>query len=293
MKAITPATSANLGAGFDALGIALKLYNEVSLSPASFTSVSIGGEGSDSSQLKRNNLFLNIFNEVFFELTGKNGTFRIVFDNRIPFSRGLGSSSAAIVSAIALAYGAAGFKANRQSILNRALIYENHPDNISPATLGGFVSSIVKNDKVIFNKFDIKDDIKAVVVIPDKPMSTSLSRTTLPKNYSMKECVHSLSHAALLATCFASARYENLRYASEDIMHEPYRMPALPELAHVRECAYKNGALLSTLSGSGSSFLNITYKDDAERLKHILSDKFSNFRVEVFEFDNEGFRLES
>lgn len=288
-----PATSANLGPGFDALGLALSLYNEVLITQASFSSVSINGEGSQSGLLKRNNLFLNIFNEIYSELTGKIGTFRIVFDNKIPFSRGLGSSSAVIVSAIAAAYAMAGFKVNKQSILNRALFYENHPDNIAPATLGGFVCSIVKNNRVIFNKFDISNDIKAVVTIPDKPMSTALSRSTLPKNYSAKECVYSLSHAALLASCFASGRYEYLREASEDIMHEPYRMPALPELFSVRDVAYENGALLSTLSGSGSSFLSIAYADDANRLKDALSAKFSHFRVEIFEFDNEGFVLKS
>ncbi|BCX79871.1 homoserine kinase [Campylobacter sp. 19-13652] len=293
MRVRIPATSANLGSGFDALGLALSLYNEVIITPASFSSVSINGEGAQSGALKRNNLFLNIFNEIYLELTGKTDTFRIVFDNQIPFSRGLGSSSAVIVSAIAAAYGVAGFKVNKQSVLNRALFYENHPDNIAPATLGGFVCSIVKNGRVIFNKFDLSNDIKAVVVIPDKPMSTSQSRSVLPKSYTAKECVHSLSHAALLSSCFASGRFEYLRYASEDVMHEPYRIPALPELAGIREVAYENGALLSTLSGSGSSFLNIVYADDAARLHGVLSDKFSHFRVEIFEFDNDGFILES
>lgn len=293
MRVKIPATSANLGSGFDALGLALGLYNEVLITQASFSSVSINGEGAQSGVLKRNNLFLNIFNEIYLELTGKTGTFRIVFDNQIPFSRGLGSSSAVIVSAIAAAYGAAGFKVNKQSVLNRALFYENHPDNIAPATLGGFVCSVVKNSRVIFNKFDLPSFIKAVVVIPDKPMSTSQARNILPKSYTAKECVHSLSHAALLASCFASARFEHLREASEDVMHEPYRIPALPELAVVREIAYENGALLSTLSGSGSSFLNIAYADNAMRLRNVLRDKFNDFRVEIFEFDNDGFVLES
>lgn len=293
MKIIVPATSANLGPGFDALGLCLSFYNEISITPASFTSISINGEGAQSGTLKRNNLFLSIFNEIFIELTGKSENFRIIFDNKIPFSRGLGSSSATIISAIAAAYEMAGFKSSKQNIINRALFYESHPDNITPATLGGFVCSVVQNSKVVFNKFDIDPSIKAVVVIPNKPMSTAQSRTTLPKTYSSKDCVHALSHAALLASCFASKKYENLKIACEDVLHEPYRMPLIKELSAIRELAYKNGAILSTLSGSGSSFLNICYKDDAEHLKKIICNNFSEFRVEIFEFDNDGFKIES
>jgi len=142
-----PATSANLGPGFDALGLSLRLFNSVKIEPAKFSSVSINGEGSGSVNLKRNNIFLSIFNEIFFELTGKNENFRVVFENNIPFSRGLGSSSAVIVGAIASAYEMAGFKASKETVLNKAIIYETHPDNISPAVHGGFVSAIVKNTK--------------------------------------------------------------------------------------------------------------------------------------------------
>lgn len=293
MKIKVPATSANLGPGFDALGLALAFYNEVSITPASFSSISINGEGEDSGALKRNNLFLSIFNDTFLELTGKVGTFRMVFDNKIPFSRGLGSSSAVIISAIAAAYAMAGFGVLKQTILNRALAYESHPDNIAPAVFGGFVCSVVEKNRVVSNKFDISKDIKAVVVIPDKPMSTAQSRLSLPKNYTAKDCVFSLSHAALLASSFASGRYDMLRIASQDVMHEQYRIPALPELESIRQIAYNNNALLSTLSGSGSSFLNITYKDDANKLAKILKDKFNSFRIEVFDFDNEGFIIQS
>ena len=122
MNILVPATSANLGPGFDALGLSLKLYNEISISPAKFSSISISGEGSANVTLKRNNIFISIFNEIFLELTGKTQNFRMVFNNKIPFSRGLGSSSAVIVAAIASAYEAAGFKAQKNTILSRALV---------------------------------------------------------------------------------------------------------------------------------------------------------------------------
>ena len=291
MNILIPATSANLGPGFDALGLSLKLFNSVKIEPSKFSSVSINGEGSDSTNLKRNNIFLSIFNEIFLELTGKNENFRIVFENNIPFSRGLGSSSAVIVGAIASAYEMAGFKASKSVVLNKAIIYETHPDNISPAVYGGFISAVVKNGNVYANKINLSDDIKAVVVIPNKPMSTASSRQILPKNYTMKECVNNLSHAAFLTSCFYEKRYDLLRVASEDMMHEERRMSALKELFEVRKVAYENGALMSTLSGSGSSFLNITYKDDAKNLQDVLKSKFGDFRVEIFSFDNDGYEI--
>ena len=291
MNILIPATSANLGPGFDALGLSLKLFNSVKIEPSKFSSVSINGEGSDSTNLKRNNIFLSIFNEIFLELTGKNENFRIVFENNIPFSRGLGSSSAVIVGAIASAYEMAGFKASKSVVLNKAIIYETHPDNISPAVYGGFISAVVKNGNVYANKINLSDDIKAVVVIPNKPMSTASSRQILPKNYTMKECVNNLSHAAFLTSCFYEKRYDLLRVASEDMMHEERRMSALKELFEVRKVAYENGALMSTLSGSGSSFLNIAYKDDAKNLQDALKSKFGDFRVEIFSFDNDGYEI--
>ncbi|MBC7197578.1 MAG: homoserine kinase, partial [Deferribacterales bacterium] len=142
MKIKIPATSANLGPGFDCLGLAIALYNEVSIKPASYQSISVKGEGEENVKLKNNNIFVSIFYEIYQELVGKKDPFRFEFYNNIPFSRGLGSSSAVIVGAIASAYEMAGIKASRETILNKALIYETHPDNIAPAVYGGFTSSV-------------------------------------------------------------------------------------------------------------------------------------------------------
>ena len=107
----------------------------------------------------------------------------------------------------------------------------------------------------------------------------------------MKECVNNLSHAAFLTSCFYEKKYDLLKIASKDLMHEERRMHALEELFEVRKVAYKNGALMSTLSGSGSSFLNIAYKDDAKNLQDALKSKFGDFRVEIFSFDNDGYEI--
>ncbi|EJP7047256.1 homoserine kinase [Campylobacter jejuni] len=291
MKILVPATSANLGPGFDCLGLSLKLFNETQIQKSGVFSISIGGEGSDNIFLKKNNIFVNIFYEIYEKLSGKKDNFRFIFQNNIPLSRGLGSSSAVIVGAIASAYYMSGFKVEKERILDEALIYENHPDNIAPATLGGFVCSLVEKNKVYSIKKEIDKDLAAVVVIPNLAMSTEQSRQALAKNLSFNDAVFNLSHASFLTACFLEKKYEFLKFASQDKLHEINRMKNLPELFEVQKFALENKALMSTLSGSGSSFFSLVFKDDALALAKKMQTKFKDFRVQYLEFDDNGFEI--
>ncbi len=291
MKILVPATSANLGPGFDCLGLSLKLFNETQIQKSGVFSISIGGEGSDNIFLKKNNIFVNIFYEIYEKLSGKKDNFRFIFQNNIPLSRGLGSSSAVIVGAIASAYYMSGFKVEKERILDEALIYENHPDNIAPATLGGFVCSLVEKNKVYSIKKEIDKDLAAVVVIPNLAMSTEQSRQALGKNLSFNDAVFNLSHASFLTACFLEKKYEFLKFASQDKLHEINRMKNLPELFEVQKFALENKALMSTLSGSGSSFFSLAFKDDALALAKKIQTKFKDFRVQYLEFDDNGFEI--
>lgn len=287
-----PATSANLGPGFDALGVALSLYNEVKIEQSKYSFVSIKGEGEDRPRLKKNNTFINIFHEVYVELVGKKDNFKFEFINKIPFSRGLGSSSSVVVGAVASAYHMAGLNVDKEIVLNRSLSYELHPDNITPAVFGGFISAIVDNKKVVKIKKNLPAEVCAVIVIPDTPMSTNQSRALLPKHYKMNETVFNLSHSALLSAAFLSESWEMLRVASSDMMHELRRMNTLPKLFEVRDIAFENGALMSTLSGSGSSFFNLTYRKNSKKLFEALSSSFKEFKILELNFDNNGFIIE-
>ena len=139
MKVSVPATSANLGPGFDCLGLAISMKNQVIIRPSKFHSVSLKGEGANNPALKDNNMFISIFNDFYHNLSYKKRHFRFEFLNEIPLSRGLGSSSAVIVSAIASAYAIEGIKLEKDKLLNLALAYESHPDNITPAVMGGLM----------------------------------------------------------------------------------------------------------------------------------------------------------
>ena len=287
-----PATSANLGPGFDTLGLSLGLYNRFKIAPSIVQSIKIDGQGCNIPKLLKDNNFIKIFKDVYCELSGEKKEFSFYLKNEIPISRGLGSSSAVVVGAIVSAYEALKVPYTRDMILSRAIKYEKHPDNITPAVNGGFNIAMVKNSKVFYIKHKIPNDIKAVVVIPDKSISTRYSRKTLPKHYSLQDAVFNISRSSMISGIFLSKRWNLLKIAAEDRIHQDKRMALLPALFSVRKEAIKKGALMSVLSGSGSTFLNICYRDDSSRIAKHLIDKFRDFRVLELEFDNNGFIME-
>ncbi len=287
-----PATSANLGPGFDTLGLAIDLKNEITIKPASITSIKVKGEGARNPKLRADNIFVKIFNEMFYDITKTTETFRFSFDNKIPISRGLGSSSAVIVSALAAAHFLAGVEIEKEDLLNIALKYENHPDNITPAVMGGFNMAMLSQEgKVISRKRDMPKELKAVMVIPNRPTSTSFSRSSLPKKYYTRDIVFNIGRCSFLSYAFFNQDWELLKEASLDKLHQSYRMKAIPELFKVQKCALANGALMSTLSGSGSSFFNLVHESDASMLQDAFLRQFSKFRIEVFDFDNNGVEI--
>ncbi len=288
MRISVPATSANLGPGFDTLGLAISLHNQVSIKPSKFHSVSLKGEGSNNPVLKDNNMFIAIFNDFYHNLSHKKRHFRFEFSNEIPLSRGLGSSSAVIVSAIASAYAIEGIQIEKEKLLNLALAYESHPDNITPAVMGGFNVATVHENEVNFIKKDMPRSLKAIVVIPNRPMSTQLSRKALPFKYSKEDAVFNISHSSLLTAAFINEDWQMLRAASLDKIHQKYRMKQMPELFDVQKTALKHGSLMSTLSGSGSTLFSIAFNEDAKRIENELNKRFPHFRVLTRGFDNDG-----
>jgi len=288
LKINVPATSANLGPGFDTLGLALSLHNEVVIRPSKIHSLSLRGEGSNNPVLKDNNMFLAIFNDFYYNLSKEKRYFRFEITNKIPLSRGLGSSSAVIVSAIASAYAIEGIEIDKNKLLNFALAYENHPDNITPAVVGGFSVATIEDNEVRYIKKNMPNNLKAIVVIPNRPISTQLARKALPFKYSKEDAIFNISHSSLLAAAFINEDWEMLRIASLDKIHQKYRMKQMPELFDVQKTSLKYGSLMSTLSGSGSTLFSLCYEDDAKRIEFELKKMFPHFKVIACDFDNSG-----
>ena len=283
-----PATSANLGPGFDTLGLAINLRNEIVIKPSRFFSVSTRGEGAENPHIRKNILFMNIFDKQYQKLKGRKDNFRFEFTNRIPISRGLGSSSAVITAALTAAYVAAGERYNKRKILNLALEYEPHPDNITPAVMGGFNVACVEEKKVYSKKRKVPEYLRAVLVVPNRTISTAKSRTVLPDVYRTDEMVYSLSRSSFMTSLFMTESWDLLKIASKDKIHQTRRMKQMPELFEVQKTALANGALMSTLSGSGSTFFTLCYADDAPKIHKVLSQKFPKFRVFTKTLDNYG-----
>jgi len=291
MVITVPATSANLGPGFDTLGLALNLRNEIEIKRANSNSIEIYGENAEYLKKLKRNFFVDIFNEIYKNLTGKEDKFSFKFNNKIPLSRGLGSSSAVIVAAITAAYEMAQVPYKKDKIINLALNYEPHPDNITPAVLGGFCVSKLRKNRVYFLKKFIPTTLRAVIVIPSKPISTQKSRESLKTHYLLKDVVTNISSTAMITAAFFSEKFDILKYVVEDKIHQENRMKNIPELFKIREIALREGALMSTLSGSGSTFFNLAYKDDAYNIYSVLKDNFKDFEVKILYFDNIGVKV--
>jgi homoserine kinase len=291
MVITVPATSANLGPGFDTLGLALNLRNEIEILPSERQEIEIYGENADFLKKLPRNYFIDIFSEHYKYLTDKEPKFKFKFNNKIPLSRGLGSSSAVIIAAITAAYEAAQVPYKKDKIINLALNYEPHPDNITPATLGGFCVAKLRKNRVYFLKKFIPTYLRAVIVIPNRPISTQRSREALRKTYPLKDVVANISSSSMITAAFFSEKFDILRYIVEDKIHQENRMKLVPDLFKVREIALREGALMSTLSGSGSTFFNLAYKDDAYSIYAALKDNFKDFNVKILNFDNLGVKV--
>lgn len=287
-----PATSANLGPGLDVLGLSLDFRNEFHITKARESSVEIYGEGQGVQRFLADNMFVKIFRKTLEQLQVNAGEFAFKFYNKIPVSRGMGSSSAVIVGAIAAAYKVANIPIDKQGIVERALAYEPHPDNIAPATFGGFTISMLgsgaDSGKVFSIKHTMPTYLRAVMVIPNRSISTKYSRQSLPKKYASYDVIYNMSHTSVLSAAIMQEKWDLLRLASRDKLHQERRMRQYPVLFSVQKYALENGALMSTLSGSGSSFFNLCLEGDMSHLLQALQDRFQHFRVIPMRLDNDG-----
>lgn len=254
-----PATSANLGPGFDSLGIALNLYNEFS-----FQETSQGLEiiGALKTEENRDNLvytsMLKSFNAIGYKPKG----IKININTDIPVSRGLGSSACCIIAGIMGANEIAGSPLSQDEIFTLATEIEGHPDNIAPALFGGFVTSLMEEDNIYYNKIDIAKGLKFIAIIPDFPLSTKKSREVLPKKVSYKDAVGNISRVSLLISALSNGRFDLLRHALKDNLHQPYRGKLIEGFDDVMDKIHELGALGGYLSGAGPTIMAIINEDD-------------------------------
>lgn len=254
VKIKVPATTANLGPGFDCLGMTLDRWNslEVSIGGNDFK---IYGEGSKSLVKDKSNLIYKSLSTFFKEIGRTMPDVSIISRNNIPLSRGLGSSSAAIVSGLVAGNELCERPLNNIQLLKLAAQIEGHPDNVAPALLGGFQIVVNDSGRLVTQKVDITSKLKAILFIPEIPMSTDHARNILANDVERKDAIYNISRTALLISSLITGNLEHLRIATQDKLHQPARQSLFPPMYKVFEEASKAGASGVFLSGGGSTIL--------------------------------------
>ncbi len=257
-----PASSANLGAGFDCLGLALAITNRIEVEVRAWSrgniELTVDGEGRNELTEDRDNRFVRGLEAALRAARGElpEGLgWRIAMRNQIPLARGLGSSAAATVGGILAGNALAGEPLSTSEQLRLATEIEGHPDNAAAALLGGFVVSAGGPDGVEAIRFEAPRDLRAVLFIPDLRLSTDGMRAALPSSVPLADAVANLGAVAVGVAGLATGRYELLSRLTVDRLHEPYRAAFFPQLPRLVGAARGAGALGACLSGAGSTIL--------------------------------------
>ena len=273
-----PATSANCGSGFDTLGLACTLYNEVTYEITSSRGfqLEVSGEGAEYLKPCGRNLAFASFLRVWNEVTARERIgLKVTMHNRIPMSRGLGSSSSAIVAGIYAGNILSGNRFNDDELLGFATEIEGHPDNVAPALLGGFTISYMDGRKAHSLRVEPAKPLKFIAVVPERRLPTVLARQAIPKTVSHHDAVFNTSRASLLVGALLSGEYQYLASGLEDKLHQPYRAHLIPGLEDVFEAARNAGAYNAIISGAGSTVM--AYADvnaDHEKIARAMQDAF-------------------
>ncbi len=254
VKVRIPATSANMGPGFDCLGMALDIWNTLDLETGE-SGIEITGEGSDLLPRDASNMVHNAVSRVYREIGRSVPSFRIVCHNEVPLARGLGSSSAALVGGLVAGNAVCGDPLSRSDLLDIAADVEGHPDNVAPALLGGCQIAVSHDGRVVTAPVPVPDGLAAVLFVPSEPLHTNEARAILDANVPRTDAVFNIGRAALLVQALATGDLTRLEVATDDRLHQPARQAMFPAMPNLFRAALGAGALGVFLSGAGPTVL--------------------------------------
>ena len=279
-----PGTSANCGPGFDAIGVACTIYNdlELTLKGEEGLVIEIEGEGAANIPADERNIVLRAIRTILKRAHREDEVkgFHIRMTNHIPLSRGLGSSAAAIVAGLKAANALLGNRFSRRELLQMATNIEGHPDNVAPAIFGGFTISVVTRGRVECFSLMPRMPLQLVVAVPEFPLSPRLARSVLPEQVKMKDAVFNLSRAALLVAALTKGQPRFLRNAFADALHQPYREKLIPGMKDVFRDACRAGALGASLSGAGPCLIAYTLENE-EAVGQAMVEAFKEHEIKA------------
>ena len=261
IRVTAPATTANLGPGFDCLGLALDLWNQLDVlpgDPGSGPVVEVIGEGAEELSTGRDNLVYRSMAFLFQEADQEIPQMRLRCQNQIPLERGLGSSAAAIAGGLVAANALCADAFTKNDLLEMAATIEGHPDNVAAALLGGLQLVLTEDQRLYTAPINVPPELHAVLFIPESRIATSDARAVLPQSVSRADALYNMSRTALLVAGMSTNHPEYLSVATQDRLHQPYRLPLFPAMKLLFKAAQDAGALGVFLSGSGSTVLALT-----------------------------------
>lgn len=258
-----PATTANLGPGFDVLGMALNLYNTVVLEEieSGRCIIDVKGEGEDKLPRDGGNLVARAASYLLQRAGYRNYRFKLSLENKIPLMSGLGSSAAAIVGGLVAADALCKSNFSSRDILQMAVEIEGHPDNVAAALLGGVVIVTKDEESCVYSRLIPKDGLRITAVVPELTVSTIDARSVLPEYVPLQDAVYNLGRLSLLLTALREGDWDLLKPALHDRLHQPYRCRLVPGLDEVLATALGNGAYGAFLSGSGPTVIAFSSPD--------------------------------
>lgn len=290
IKLKIPASSANMGAGFDTMGIALSLYNRMRIEEIP-QGIEISAANGAIVPKGENNLIYRAM-RIVFEKVGYTPTgIRIFQDSDIPMTRGLGSSSACIVGGMLAANIISGRQLSYDEIIHLAATQEGHPDNVGPALYGGFCISLTEGNRTIVKSRKINSSIKFAVIIPDYFVATKKSRGVLPDEVPFRDAVFNISHALLFNEALVAGDTELLKIGVRDKLHQQYRKSYIDEMDKIFEKTYELGSCATYLSGSGPTILSVldsNYKRFNDEMKRFFTENSHRWKCMILDVDNVG-----
>lgn len=289
-----PASSANIGPGFDCLGIALPIYNTVTIEetviPGTGIEINMMAEEETIDEMVFENIPKDENNivyravELLYNSIGQEPTeLKINIESQIPIARGLGSSSSVIVGGLLAANKLLGNPADEAALLAIATEVEGHPDNVAPAILGGFVLSNQEDDgSISYCKFNWPEEWDLTVCVPDFELSTSIARSVLPKEVPMQDAVFNAKHLGMLVHAVNTKDEKLMKSALQDRLHQQYREKLVPGMKEIMEAfKHEDGVLGCVLSGAGPTILVISHKYDLDKIKSTVREIWSNQNIKA------------
>ncbi|HRI14962.1 MAG TPA: homoserine kinase [Verrucomicrobiota bacterium] len=285
-----PGATSNLGPGFDSLGLALRLYNEITVTRASGRAIRLISPVTEESRLPATNL-LNAAAQAFFRRSGvRPFGCAVAIAGEVPLARGLGSSVTARLGCAAGLNELSGGPLTRDGLFQLVTQLEGHPDNAAPAIFGGFTAASMVGREARAIRFPVHRRAKFVTLIPDFEISTPAARKLMPHQYSKADAVHNLTRVALITAAFASGSLEALRGCFDDRLHQPYRQQLIPQLTRVIKAGERAGAIGGWLSGSGSTIICLTL-EHPDTVGAAMQRVLPNSQIHILSADTRGFQV--